>query len=113
MRPTQVSEVFEGSVRTYLIDPAEYGLSPAKESDLSGGTPEDNAIIIENILKGQKDARRDIVLLNAAAALIVAGKAEDVKEGLVLAAQSIDQGAALAKLEAMREFSRRCRGESA
>ncbi|HWR31326.1 MAG TPA: anthranilate phosphoribosyltransferase, partial [Negativicutes bacterium] len=70
-----------------------------------GGTPEENADIIKNILQGARGARRDLVLLNAAAALVVAGKAEDIKDGLKIAAESIDSGAALAKLDRMRELS--------
>lgn len=103
--PTQVSEVVDGQIRSYMIDPADYGLPTASLDAISGGTPEENADIIKNILQGARGARRDLVLLNAAAALVVAGKAEDIKEGLKIAAESIDSGAALAKLDRMRELS--------
>ena len=103
--PTQVSEVVDGQIRSYMIDPADYGLPTASLDAISGGTPEENADIIKNILQGAQGARRDLVLLNAAAALVVAGKAEDIKEGLKIAAESIDSGAALAKLDRMRELS--------
>ena len=103
--PTQVSEVVDGTIRSYLIDPAEYGLPKSGLDDISGGTPEENAHIVRRILQGQPGARRDLVVLNAAAALVVAEKAADIREGMVLAARSIDSGAAQAKLERMRELS--------
>ena len=103
--PTQVSEVVDGQIRSYMIDPADYGIPAADLHDISGGTPEENADIIQSILHGNRGARRDLVLLNAAAALVVAGKAENIKEGLKLAAESIDSGAAHAKLDRMRELS--------
>lgn len=103
--PTQVSEVIDGQIRSYLIDPADYGLPASSHADISGGTPEQNAQIINDILQGNPGARRDLVLLNAAAALVVAGKAENIKDGLGLAADSIDRGAAAAKLDQMRRLS--------
>ena len=104
--PTQVSEVVNGKILSYLIDPTEYGLPIAALDDISGGTPEQNADIVLGILQGNRGARRDLVLLNAAAALVVADKAENIREGMVLAAQSIDSGAAQAKLDRMRELTR-------
>ena len=104
--PTQVSEVVDGKILSYLIDPAEYGLPMAALEDISGGTPEQNADIVLGILSGKQGARRDLVLLNAAAALVVADKAENIREGMILAAKSIDSGAAQAKLERMRELTR-------
>ena len=104
--PTQVSEVVDGKILSYLIDPAEYGLPIAALEDISGGTPEQNADIVLGILSGKQGARRDLVLLNAAAALVVADKAENIREGMILAAKSIDSGAAQAKLERMRELTR-------
>ena len=103
--PTQVAELVDGEIRSYTIDPADYGIPAASLSAISGGTPEENADIIQSILHGNRGARRDLVLLNAAAALVVAGKAENIKEGLKLAAESIDSGAARAKLDRMRELS--------
>ena len=102
---TQVSEVVDGKIRSYMIDPAEYGLPLAGLDDISGGTPEENADIIKTILQGNPGARRDLVLLNAAAALVVADKAENIREGMILAAESIDSGAAQAKLDRMRELT--------
>ena len=104
--PSQVSEVVDGKILSYLIDPAEYGLPNASLDDISGGTPEQNADIVLGILQGKRGARRDLVLLNAAAALVVADKAENIREGMLLAAKSIDSGAAQAKLERMRELTR-------
>ena len=104
--PTQVSEVVDGKILSYLIDPAEYGLPIAALDDISGGTPEQNADIVLGILQGKRGARRDLVLLNAAAALVVADKAENIREGMILSARSIDSGAAQAKLDRMRELTR-------
>ena len=103
--PTQVSEVVDGKISSYLLDAADYGLPAATLDDISGGSPADNALIINGILQGRLGARRDLVLLNAAAALTVAEKAESIEEGLKLAAQSIDSGAALGKLEQLRRLS--------
>lgn len=104
--PTQVAEVVNGTIRSYRIDPADLGLPAAGPADISGGTPEENARIVTGILQGKRGARRDLVLLNAGAALMVAGKAEDLPEGIRLAADSIDSGSALGKLEELRELRR-------
>lgn len=103
--PTQVAEVRNGEIRTYVIDPGAYGLSCCTIADYQGGTVDDNARIIERLLAGERGFKRDIVLLNAAAALVVADAAADIHEGLIVAALSIDQGAALAKLEALKSFT--------
>ncbi|MDR7866871.1 MAG: anthranilate phosphoribosyltransferase [Sporomusaceae bacterium] len=101
--PTKIAEVADGRVKTYLLDPADYGLR-GDSAHYRGGAPGDNAAIILGILRGEKGGRRDIVLLNAAAALVVAGKAGGIREGLALAAASVDSGAALGRLEALRRF---------
>ena len=103
--PTQVSELLDGQIRSYVIEPADYGIPTADHAAISGGSPTDNAEIINTILQGERGAKRDLVLLNAAAALVVAGKAENIREGLKLAAGSIDSGAARSKLERLRELS--------
>jgi anthranilate phosphoribosyltransferase len=103
--PTRVAEVREGNVRTYEIMPEEFGIKRAAIEDISGGNAAANAAIIHEILHGKKSARRDVVLLNAAAALVAAGRSDHLGEALPLAAQSIDSGAALAKLEALVRFS--------
>ena len=94
-----VSEVREGVVRTFTVRPEDFGLARASIRDLRGGDREQNAEIIRTILGGEPGPRRDIVLMNAAAALVVGAKARDLKEGVELAARSIDGGAARAKLE--------------
>ncbi|MDR3588285.1 MAG: anthranilate phosphoribosyltransferase [Negativicutes bacterium] len=108
--PTQVSEVVDGQIRSYVIEPAEYGFLPCGPDAYRGGTPAENAVMIEEVLRGKRGSRRDIVLINAAAAMVVAGKAADIREGLVMSAAAVDNGAALAKLEALREFSQHYRG---
>ena len=105
MAPTQVTEVKNDIIRSYVINPADYGFAGGDPADYIGGTPEENAKIIVAILNGQTGAKRDIVLMNAAAALLVADKVENLAEGLKVAAESIDSGAALAKLEALRSAS--------
>lgn len=102
--PTEVAEIVNGEIKSYRIDPREYGFAQAKLEDYCGGPPLANAAIITGILSGTPGPKRDIVLLNAAAALLVAGRAESLQEGLTIAAGSIDTGAALAKLEALKDF---------
>ena len=103
--PTQVSEVIDGKIRSYLLNASDYDIPAATLADICGGSPADNALIINDILHGLEGARRDLVLLNAAAALTVAEKAENIREGLNLAANSIDSGAALDKLEQLRRLT--------
>ena len=100
--PTQVSELAGGGVRTYTITPEEFGLARASLDALRGGTPQENAEITVSILQGERGPRRDIVLLNAGAALVAAGIAETVSEGVARAEESLGSGAAYAKLEALR-----------
>jgi anthranilate phosphoribosyltransferase len=103
---SRLSEVREGVVRTFTVRPEDFGLARASIADLRGGDREQNAQIIRAILDGEPGPRRDIVLMNAAAALVVGAKARELKEGVALAAQSIDGGAARAKLERLIAFSR-------
>ena len=102
---TQVSELADGEVNTYTLDPTELGIPTAQPSDLKGGTPEENAEMTLSVLRGEKSPKRDIVLLNAAAAIVAGGKAEDIIVGLALAAESIDSGRALEKLEGLKAKS--------
>ncbi len=99
-----VSELGEdGQVRDFKIWPEEFGLRPSREEDLTGGTGEENSRILINILKGrEKGAKRDIVLLNAAAGLLLGNKAKNLPEGIEVAAQLIDSGQAYKKLEQLR-----------
>jgi len=103
--PTRVAEVRDGNVRTYEVTPEEFGMKSVRLEDISGGDAETNAAIIREVLAGSKSPRRDVVLLNAAAALVAAGKFDHMGDALSLAAQSIDSGAAAAKLEALVQFT--------
>ena len=102
---TQVSELADGAVNTYTLDPRGLGIPLAQPSDLNGGTPEENAEMTLNVLRGEKGPKRDIVLLNAAAAVVAGGRAENITAGLAAAAESIDAGRALEKLEGLKAKS--------
>ena len=104
---SRVSEVREGMVRSYTVRPDDFGLPRARIGELMGGDREENARIIRAILDGEAGPKRDIVLMNAAAALVAGGKARELKEGVGLAAHSIDSGAARRTLEALVDLSRR------
>lgn len=98
--PTLVCEFRDGNYKTYTITPEQFGFTSCKKEDLVGGTPAENAAITLGILKGEdKGPKRNAVLLNAGAALYVAGKADSFENGIKLAGELIDNGAALAKLE--------------
>lgn len=98
---TVVSELMEGSIRSYSLDCRAYGIAPAQIPDLSGGDATTNARIIQDILKGERGPGRDIVLMNAGAAIYVGGMARDLHEGISMAGRSIDSGNALARLDAL------------
>jgi len=102
---TQVSELKNGQVATYSIKPEDFGLPRATLDDIRGGDAQKNAGIILSVLKGEPGAKRDIVLLNAAAALVAAGRAADFPDGIAQAAESIDSGRALEKLEGMKKIT--------
>jgi anthranilate phosphoribosyltransferase len=91
----------EGGARTFTVDPVQLGLAPATHDQLVGGDPEHNAEVVRRVLAGERGAHRDIVVLNAAAALIVAGVAVDLPAGLAVAADSIDTGRAAGALAQM------------
>jgi anthranilate synthase/phosphoribosyltransferase len=104
--PNKVSRLQEGLVTTEILDPADLGFARARPEELLGGTPEENAEITRAILSGEPDgARRDVVVLNAAAALVASGKARDFPEGIQLASESIDSGAALTVLDRLVAYS--------
>ncbi len=103
--PTRIAEVREGVVRTYEVTPEEFGMKRALIENISGGDAAANAAIIREILSGKGSPRRDVVLLNAAAALVAAGKADHLAQAMPLGAQSIDSGAAVSKLEALVRFT--------
>jgi len=102
---TQLSELKDGRVDTYTIEPEDFGLPRANLDDIRGGDAQENAGIILSVLKGEPGARRDIVLLNAAAALLAAGRATDFPDGITQAAEAIDSGRALEKLEGMKKIT--------
>lgn len=104
--PTKVIELGNGKLRHSTITPEDFGATRAAMESLRGGDAKTNAGIIESILKGEKSPRRDVVLINAAAALVAAGAEPSLKEGFKAAANSIDSGAALGKLQSLREFSK-------
>jgi anthranilate phosphoribosyltransferase len=104
---SRVSEVREGLVRSFTVRPEDFGLPRATIKDLQGGDREQNAQIIRMLLDGEPGPRRDIVLMNAAAALVAGARARDLKEGVALAARSIDGGAARRKLEDLIALSRK------
>jgi anthranilate phosphoribosyltransferase len=104
--PSRVAEGHDGKVSVSRIDPAEVGIPPAQPADLKGGDAEENAEITRKILAGEKGPKRDIVLLNAAPAFVAAGRAKDLREGIAVAAEAIDSGAAAEKLALLVEAGR-------
>ncbi|MFM7333130.1 MAG: anthranilate phosphoribosyltransferase [Tabrizicola sp.] len=103
--PTSVSAVENGAVRDFTVHPEDAGLSPHPFEAILGGTPSENAQAFRALLDGAPGAYRDAVLLNAAAALVVADKAGTLTDGVALARQSIDSGAAKAKVDALRRLT--------
>jgi anthranilate phosphoribosyltransferase len=103
---TRIAEAHQGSVRSYEIEPEEFGMKPAALNDISGGDAMENAGIIRAVLDGERSPRREVVLLNTAAALVAAGRAEHIAQGIPIAAQSIDSGRAGDKLERLVSFSK-------
>lgn len=101
---TMIAELREGKIEMYRVHPEDFGLGSAKVGELEGGTAEDNARIAIAILKGQKGAKRNAVLMNAAGALMVAGLAADFKDGVELASLSLDSGEAYRRLEALIRY---------
>ena len=102
---TKVAEYRDGSVHTFYIHPSDFGIPKAMPADLRGGDAAENAAIIRRVLDGQSGAPRNVVLLNAGAALFVAGRAESVGDGVRTAASTIDSGAARATLDIMARSS--------
>jgi anthranilate phosphoribosyltransferase len=97
--PTSVTALENGEIRSFEISPEEFGLPKVKPEALRGGDAATNAQAVEDVLKGKKSPFRDVALLNAAAALVVAGTAKDLKAGLQLASQSLDSGEAEGRLD--------------
>ena len=105
--PTKICEIKDGWFRSYVIKPEDFGFERCTKDDLKGSTPDDNARITRDILSGKKGHQRNAVLLNAGAALYIGGKADSMKEGVLLAAELIDSGKALQTLEKLIEVSNR------
>ncbi len=108
--PTTVCEFRDGWFKTYALTPEEVGLPRCAKSDLTGGTPAENAQIVRDILGGARGPKRDAVLMNAGAALYLGGKAADIPEGVKLAGEIIDSGKAAETLNRLIEVSNRPEG---
>ncbi|MGA9640083.1 MAG: anthranilate phosphoribosyltransferase [Terriglobales bacterium] len=106
---TRIGEAREGQVRTYEVTPEEFGLGRAPLEEISGGDAIENAKLIREVLEGKKSARRDVVLLNAAAALVAAGRADHLRDAVPMGEKAIDSGAAAEKLRNLAQFSNRAR----
>ena len=104
---TKITQIKNGKITTYCIKPEELGLCRYELKDVKGGDAKVNAEITLNILRGKEGPQRLIVLVNAAAALIVGGMAKDMRDGIKIAAETIDSGTALKKLESLREYTKR------
>jgi anthranilate phosphoribosyltransferase len=104
---TKISELRHGSVNTFYVHPSDVGLHVAALSDLAGGTAADNAVLVERLLDGEPGSRREIVLLNAGAALLVADRAASLADGIRLAGESVDSGRAREVLRGLREVCAR------
>lgn len=100
---TKVSELRDGAVKTFYVHPADAGVPMTTIGELAGGSAADNAAMLERLLEGERGPRRDVVLFNAAAALLVAGAASSLVEGVALAAGSLSSGRARAVLETLRQ----------
>lgn len=103
--PTKISEISNGNISTYFIQPEDFGFTRHNRESISGGDSKENAAIVRKILSGEKGPARDIVLLNSAFAIAVSGIASSPNEGLKVAQASIDSGAALKKLEELTTFT--------
>jgi anthranilate phosphoribosyltransferase len=103
---TEIAELSNGAVQKYTIRCDTYGIAPAQPADLTGGDAQQNARIIRDILQGERGAARDIVLMNAGAAIYIGGRAQDLHGGIRLAAGSIDSGNAAARLDALVDATR-------
>lgn len=99
-------EIRDGRVEQRVLDPSDFAVSTARSEDLVGGDPERNVAIANAVLSGERGPQRDIVLVNAAAALVAAGKADTFLEGMALGVVSIDSGAAMGKVKALAEFGK-------
>jgi anthranilate phosphoribosyltransferase len=111
--PSEVHELEEGHVRHYIVEPSEFGLHQVKPEVLRGGSPAENAVLLQRLVSGERWPLRDFCLLNAAAALVVAKRAIDLREGMQMAAAALDSGAVAEKLRILIARSSTCRREGA
>jgi anthranilate phosphoribosyltransferase len=102
---SKVTELINGELRTYTVTPEDFGFRRAPLEAIRGGDARQNSAMILEVLNGVRSPRRDIVLLNAAAALVASSRVSDFTEGVRLAAEAIDSGKAKAKLERLIEFT--------
>ncbi len=102
---TFVYEVRDGNIKSYHISPADFGLAEYNLDEIKGGTAEENAEILRKILAGERSPRREVVLMNAAAALVAGDKTEDLMQAYKMAEEEIDSGRAMAKMEQLVKFS--------
>jgi anthranilate phosphoribosyltransferase len=102
---TQIAEVREGAVKRFILTPEDFSLPRAPLGALQGGTPQENASLIRRLFEGGAGPRRDIVLMNSAAALVVSGVADDFREAAAMASRVLSSGAALDKLEQLKSFA--------
>ncbi|MGA9545046.1 MAG: anthranilate phosphoribosyltransferase [Candidatus Sulfotelmatobacter sp.] len=107
--PTRVAEARDGTVRSYEVDPEEFGMKRATLAEISGGDAVENAAIVREVLSGRKSPRRNVVVLNSAAAMVAAGRVDRLADGIPVAENSIDSGAAAAKLAALAAFTQQHR----
>jgi anthranilate phosphoribosyltransferase len=103
--PTHIAEVRDGKIRVYDVVPEHFGLDRAPLDSIAGGDAVENAGIIRAILAGDRSPRRDVVLMNAAAALVAAGRADTIRDAVPIAAYSVDSGDARGKLELLVQFT--------
>ncbi len=104
--PTAIRELKEGEITSYTISPEDFGIFSVSSAKIQGGDAATNAAILESIFRGERGPRRDVVVLNAAAAIVAGGAAETMQDGVRAAENSIDSSAALKKLDSLRELSR-------
>ena len=102
--PNHVAELNGGNIREFTLDPAEFGLAHTDRSGVAGGSPQENAARIRAVLSGEKGPARDIVVLNAAAALVVAGVVDELRAGVERAQRALDRGEAARKLDELAAF---------
>jgi anthranilate phosphoribosyltransferase len=103
--PTRIVEVAEGATKEWFVAPADVGLAETPLEEIAGGSPDENAAVVESVLDGQEGAARDVVVLNAGAAILAGGSATDLGDGMDRAREAIDRGAARGVLDKLRSLA--------